>query len=393
MKKTIVTFALLALLFSSCGNKNTSSSDVYQEINEQQVNSTLTYVTEAQTLNELLQKQEPPVQTFQVSSKKPSKITGRYGTVIHIRPSALETIDGEPVGDKIDIVLKECTNQEELFRGNVQTVSNGELLVSGGAYYVNMTSDGKQLRIKAGQSIEMDFPVLADEEMEFFYGERDSLGRMNWIVADQVLERREPVAAVVETAAKPVVIFEAHGVRDTMRNFSQEEFDKQQAERLAERAAAERRRQEEQRQRERETKLRAELYNSISVTQLGWINVDRFIRTGNTTDVAITVENGDVVNATAIYLVFKDINSVMNIFGKKNAPTNFVSIPVGYDVRLVAFATDESGDYYSYSCDFTIQRNERRSIKLKKTDDKDWNKLFDLSNWCGENAKRITVVD
>jgi len=396
MKKIIGTLALLTFLFSSCGNRNTSSSDVYQEINEQQVNTTLSYAEEAETLNDLLQKQEAPVQIFQVSSSKQSKITGRHGTVVHIRPGNLETVDGEPVGDKIEIELKECTHQEALFRSNVQTVSNGQLLVSGGAYYINMTSDGKQLKIKDGKMIEMDFPVLADDEMELFYGQRDSLGRMNWLVVEQKLERKEEVAPsiVVESVGlteTPMVIFEVNGVTDTVKNFSQEEFERMQAQRMAERAELEKRRKELEKEQEKQRKLQSELYNSVSVNQLGWINVDRFLKMNNVTNVTVEVEDGNVTNTIAIYLVFKDINSVINTFYKKDA-TRFSGIPVGYEVRLIAFAMDKDENYYSYSSDFTVKKDEKRSIKLQKTDGKDWDKLFDLRSWCEEGNKAVSKV-
>ena len=104
----------------------------------------------------------------------------KLGTTIYINPNDLETLDGKPLTENIEIELKELTNQLELFGTNTQTVSNGKLLVSGGAYYLNMKSNGKQLKIKDGKNINIDFPKLTNEKMSLFYGQKDSLGIMNW---------------------------------------------------------------------------------------------------------------------------------------------------------------------------------------------------------------------
>ena len=39
----------------------------------------------------------------------------------------------------------------------IEVESNGKLLVSGGAYFINMTSDGKQLRLKTGKKLGLAF--------------------------------------------------------------------------------------------------------------------------------------------------------------------------------------------------------------------------------------------
>jgi len=190
-----------------------------------------------------------------------------------------------------------------------------------------------------------------------------------------------------------MVIFEVNGVTDTVKNFSQEEFEKMQAQRMVERAEQEKRRKEL----EKERKQQAELYNAVKISQLGWINVDRFLKMKDTTNIIVEVENGNVTNAIAIYLVFKDINSVINTFyDSKEMAARFSSIPVGHNVRLIALAMDKNENYYSYNCDFTVKKNEKRNIKLQKTDSKDWDKLFDLRSWCGEGRERaeeILIVD
>ena len=148
---------------------------------------------------------EQPSQSFTVSSSKPAQVKGKKGTTVFINPSDLETVDGKSVGNNIQIELKELTNQQQLLRTNAQTVSNGQLLVSGGAYYINMTSDGQQLKLKDGKSLNVAFPKLSDTEMALFYGQRDSLGKINWQKANETLTAKQQIVPQQTDVSKKTV--------------------------------------------------------------------------------------------------------------------------------------------------------------------------------------------
>lgn len=127
-------------------------------------------------------------QKFTVPGKKISVVTAGKGLRVTINPAALELEDGTPVEGKIDVSIIELTTSSDLFKSNAATVSNGRLLASGGSYFIGMESNGQQIRLKEGRSLSVDFPVLAEGEMELFYGERDSVGSMNWVKANDKLE-------------------------------------------------------------------------------------------------------------------------------------------------------------------------------------------------------------
>ncbi|HEX2898729.1 MAG TPA: hypothetical protein VHS96_03315, partial [Bacteroidia bacterium] len=76
----------------------------------------------------------PATQTFEVSNKKPSTVTGKAGTKIHVEPKNLMLPNGEPIQGKIKVHLVECTRTSELLGAGLQTVSDGKLLESGGSY-------------------------------------------------------------------------------------------------------------------------------------------------------------------------------------------------------------------------------------------------------------------
>ena len=119
-------------------------------------------------------------QKFTASPKKNSIITASKGLKIIVDPSVLEKEDGSKVDGKISVSIIELTNSNDLFRSNAATVSNGRLLASGGSYFIGMECNGKKLRIKNGKTMQINFPILTDKEMELFYGERNDDNNMNW---------------------------------------------------------------------------------------------------------------------------------------------------------------------------------------------------------------------
>jgi len=143
MRKQLLILLPAVIFLCSCNRNKTSSGASTDTVTVEAID----HAAEVRKLNALLQQYETPAQKFTVSGRKKSQVTGKHGTCLHINPNTLQTSDGQPAGDKIEVELKELTETRELLRSSVQTVCDGRLLVSGGAYYVNMTSDGKQLQL------------------------------------------------------------------------------------------------------------------------------------------------------------------------------------------------------------------------------------------------------
>ncbi len=123
---------------------------------------------------------EKAIQQFTAAAQKISVITAKKGLKLTVNPSVLEKEDGSPVDGKINVSIIELTSSNDLFKSSAATVSDGRLLASGGSYFIGMECNGQKLRIKKGMTMQVDFPVLKNDEMKLFYGERDSKGIMNW---------------------------------------------------------------------------------------------------------------------------------------------------------------------------------------------------------------------
>lgn len=127
-------------------------------------------------------------QQFIVSHKKVTVINGKKGLQVTVDPSRLIKADGSAVDGKINVQLIELTNSKDLFKSNMATISDGRLLASGGSYFIGMKCKGQSLKLKEGRMIQVNFPRLTKEEMELFYGERNSINGINWKRAAVLLE-------------------------------------------------------------------------------------------------------------------------------------------------------------------------------------------------------------
>lgn len=361
MKKILGFFVMATLGLASCRNNVATSDDLNETSNEVDVKA------EVAKMNEALKQYDEPSQFFKVSANKPAKVKGKQGTIISVNPANLETENGKPLGKNIDVELKELTNQQQLLRANAQTVSNGRLLVSGGAYFINMTSDGNQLKLKSGKTLSVEFPKITSEEMYLFYGKRDSLGQLNWGKVDQKFENKpEQVVTNAPVESKPprltLEVNDVDAVFDYVDEGNEKPLSKADKKKI-----------------ENQKKAEEKVYQAIELQQFGWINCDRFYDVPNKTNLYLAFNHRDtnlfVVNT---YLVFKDINSVMSEyyspFVHKTTPI-FENIPVGAKVKLISFSV-ENGKTYTYKSDLTIKTNEKIQINLKETTAEDVAKLF-----------------
>lgn len=357
MKIFIRLFYLVTIVLTSCNNQQSTSADI---------SPTFDTKAEAQNLNDLLDRYAEPSQMFTISSSKPTQVKGKQGTTISINPDDLTTESGEPIGDKIQIELKELTNQTELLKSNAQTVSNGQLLVSGGAYYINMTSDGKQLKFKEGKNMAVEFPKQTEKEMFLFYGQRDSLGSMEWQQSAETFKTK-PSQPQPETITK-----------SNTKKKSQIELILDYMESDTSSTSMTK---EEKEERERVNKVNEKVYSAIKINSFGWINCDRFFDIQNKTDLLVNFNPSDSISSANIFLVFKDINSVMQSYcfssNGKTYNDGFSDIPVGYKVKLVAY-TIKNEKVLSFASNITIKDKQTLTLSMKETSDDELKKL--LSN-------------
>ncbi len=348
-----VFFGAISLILISCNGNQKYVKE----------NSILDIKSKIKEINDNLSIYEEPSQTFKIIGGKPTKIIGKLGTIITINPKDLVTEDGKLIGNNIELELKEMINQEQLLRTNAQTLSNGQLLISGGAYYINITSNGNQLKLKDGKNLSVEFPKITNDEMTLFFGNRDSLGQINWqqSVKNIKLKPKRKVKFVSKEEKLPMTI---NGVV-----FGYVKPTKQQRRVI----------DEQMKNLENEKSV----YEAIQLNKLGWINCDRFASVKNKTKMTCIFNTKDRIETAKLYLVFKEINSVMSInyFLNENNehPPCFDNIPVGEKVKLIAFYF-KKGKTFSFKSDLTIAMTDTVNIIFKESNSDETSNIFALNN-------------
>ena len=133
-------------------------------------------------------------------------------------------------------------------------------------------------------------------------------------------------------------------------------------------------------------KLNKNLYDITNIKQLGWINCDRFARLEQKTSITYTIDPKDSITYAHVYLVYKDINSVVdNVFydTQTTGTRDFDNSPIGYKARLIA-VTNRNGELLACKMDMTIANNQHTLIVWKKTTPEELNSYFDPGNNWGQ---------
>ncbi|HET6227244.1 MAG TPA: hypothetical protein VFF27_13255, partial [Bacteroidia bacterium] len=226
-------------------------------------------------------------------------------------------------------------------------------LVSGGAYYINLKSDGQPVKLKPGKALSVQFPKLTDSQMGLFNGYRDSLGQMQWKPRNQTF--------------KPSGSAEAW--RDTRNTKIESEGEILIIDSMATRKPQKQTEQEKQR-----TEAYTKLYAAMEVQTLGWINCDRFYNVPDKTTLSVKLNNSQDITYVSLYLIFDDINSIVQThYGTTKTETSnpgFENVPVGAKARVVAFSL--KGDkMLAYTAPIVIKKDDMVLISLKETSDEE----------------------
>lgn len=342
MKRIIASLTFATLVLASCNQKREIDFNV-----------------EIRKLDSLLKTTDESSQFFVFSSDSIVTVTGKNGTIFKINPSDLITVSGKEINDSINIELKELRNQYQMAMANAQTVSNNKLLVSGGAYFIEITTKGEKVKLKPQKKIRIKFPSLSQDNMSLFLGKRDSIGQLNWIYTNiDLINEREKLRNLEKLQIDFMNELRGTSIRDygPRAKMIQIEIEKLR------------------------TDLYKGLYPEVEFDNLEWINCDRFMDIKTKTDLLVKFEQLEKINSAKIFLIFKDINSVMEeyYFSDKNENNTYVSfndIPLGANVRLVAYTVLEN-KIFSYTSDITLKKDQILKLDLKETSSNEFKTLF-----------------
>jgi hypothetical protein len=344
-------------------------------------------------------------QIFNFPSNKVSSIVGTKGLKVTIDPQNLETINGAAIGSNIELELKEMTNQRDLFLNDAPTISEGKLLVSGGAYYIAIKSEGNELKLKDGKTLSIQIPKLSDKEMQLFYGERNQNGDLNWMAANTKIENKSMLSKaelntkpIIKKGSAPIKESEFNGTSDFLPSESLDlqelldtaskrnnrmsvvEFKKlvgqgkikipvEQVKDTFSQGDYSQRiiKQKDSVTGKMITKSEISYYQPTEIKSLGWINCDRFMDKKLDGQIECEFDSAFNINSASIYVIFKNINSLIKENIVKSSTTNVSKLstrfPIGESVKILALSKT-GNTYFSYKSEFKIMGNETVHLKF-----------------------------
>jgi outer membrane protein assembly factor BamB len=281
---------------------------------------TTTTLVNPTVYNSFVRRHEAPLQSFTVdpaagtatvlTTSKGARITVPYGSFV--------MPDGTtPVTGPVQLTVREITTKPEMLLSAMPTTASGEMLVSGGQYYLRAIQNNRRLRLKSTARLNIRTPVMPtrpDNGMRLFFGVPSASG-VNW---------------VPQPASNPSTIS-----ADTIGSTG--------------------------------------FYNIfLNNDSLGWVNVDRYLNLNPKTTVGLTIAAADVEPGnTLVYWVFDNFNTVARgtvVAGQNTVATP--NVPVGQRVTAVVIRL-VNGQYYFGKQTAPVAANQQYTPTLRPLSEAD----------------------
>lgn len=322
-------FLLCAAGMAACNNTTTTTTTTTTTVAT--VDSAPTVIPAVDTMHELLvldsalKQFETPPQAFKAPINHLVKFTGTKGTIVTVNGEDLETRSGKPLGNHIDVELKELTTTEELARNRVNTVGAGSLLDVHAVYSINMSSGGEELRLKKDKTLEIAFPA-SQKIAHMFSGNIDTVQR---VVVWQ--ERPATDLSAGQDAATPT-----GGAAET-------------------------------------TPDAAKAAGIQRLTALGWLCIADALK--DSTAITVKIAGADSLGYVACWLMSRKPCTVVYKRCRPSAPVAITGAPAGSKARFVAVGYKD-GKYYGVRQSFVVTAGQSLSVKMAEMSPADISALF-----------------
>ncbi len=309
--KFLIPIALLSIF--SCAERNTNIgrnvvvNPHYAKVNFPQNN-------EVKNIN-YLSRLETPSEFFYISPNADTTIYGEKGTRITIHAGCITYKNGDEVKRLIEIELKELFSKADLVLTNKPTVANRQMLVSAGSLYINARAEEQDLAIICPDGITVSIPRnMENSSMDLFLGQITKRGNVNWVKDSSLTEIN------MNAAETP--------------NYEEEYYENPGGMWY-----------------NPETNYESDYVSTYLFTtgKFGWINCDRFYEDPKekVNMVVKLKETLPLPYKTNMYLVFKNINSVMQLYTADNEVYESTDLPKGEEVYLVTVSANEGRNFFS----------------------------------------------
>lgn len=160
-----------------------------------------------------------PVQSFTFRANQEQILKLKDGTLLGFEAGAFEQ-NGKPVTGAVTLKVKEYTQLSDFLAEGMSTVSNGQLLETGGSLDVSATFKGQKCELAKGKPMRIAFRRNKEiAGMETFTGQKTN-GRINWI------RQKETTTSPLNDSESNEVADEEKPTPTTKRNLTEPEKEK-----------------------------------------------------------------------------------------------------------------------------------------------------------------------
>ena len=256
------------------------------------------------------------------------------GNVIEFKSMSFEGFSS----DVITVRVQEFNSKFDFVKYGVTAHGNLGMLETQGMYFVEAFSNGQKIKLRPRVSYTLKIKDgKSDVPFYSFYG-KESNGQLTWIKNSQ----QKFVSKELEEIKADEILEEYEGEEEYEgnNNFIQGVYS---------------------------SSVTDELENYIvgEFSGLGWINCDRFYDTNETITMKFSIDGGDSETPYSVYLIFKDINSVLPIYTVTNGTYQTPEIPKGAQATILAIKVNNKSENKLAFQDIII--NENTVVNLKSS--------------------------
>jgi hypothetical protein len=283
---------------------------------------------------------EKESQYFLINPMRDTTIYGKEGTEIHISPTALTS------RKLVSIKLKEFYSLADLMINDLSTVSNGEMIQTGGSIFLDAREHKTEKKVTINPNLGLDIAFTDgrdDPKMEVFIKDPRS-ARMNWIQPSRTIVTMTKSWSMTETILDP----ETNEVISSKTYNSEKEWE----DHLNKKA-------EEKKTADIVIAKKKANYEKLKVYDMGYINCDRF---PDEPKIQFMVAADDSIVAE-YFVVFDNVRGVLKGETRGNS-VDFGTIPSDKAARLIAVSFQGDKTYF-YSQNFIAKNTPNAKVALR----------------------------
>jgi len=325
-------------------------------------------LSEEKTYQQFMKSIKPAKEVFNIPTNAGVVVEGKKGTVISFPQNAFTYSNGKTVDGNVHVELTEYYSMTDFFSDRLSTVSNGNLLTSGGMIFIKVLKDTNELILKEGADIEIAFPKSFDKQFYTFYGERLPDGSMNWQSDKRQLagnkQKSQEMGITISDDGNSLIV--------TDLKTAEERNESLQLDRTTGgfRLLNAQEKMDLKKYFEEQKKIdanRAKYYNILKSSKLNYINCDEYNRdpSGVFVNFTLEIEDSEIVCLSSV-LIFKNTNGMLEMQKLTNQTCSInARMPLKEPVRLLVVGQYKD-QIYLYHKQIQLAENMNQRIAMSK---------------------------